>query len=182
MRKLAVELLELGWESVAAKVLCDQMHFIATIASATNTTADDPLARETMEQGIQAGRIARSAGCFRRQVKADSIAAMWSSDPLHGRVQLLGNIRASEETKSVEPGLLGGLGAALLVCDLRARIRARQRIKDLNGLANDLFDEAGLDRVYIYDALKYWIPFTPKDVTPYMRHLAKQLNVTYVRR
>ena len=182
MQKLAIELLDLGWESLAAKVLCDQMHFSATVAGASDIPADDPLARVTVEQATHASRISRSAGCFRRQIKADSIAAMWTPDPLEGRVQLLGNIRASEETKSVEPGLLGGLGAALLVCDLRARISTGKPIKNLHALANDLFDEAGLDKSYIYDALKYWIPFTPKRVNVHMLALAKELHVQFVKR
>lgn len=182
MQKLAVDLLDLGWESVAAKVLCDLMHFWATIANATDLTMDHPLAKTTLEHAVHASRLSRSSGCFRRQVKADSIAAMWMPDPLEGRVQLLGNIRASEETRSVEPGLLGGLGAALLTCDLRAKISAGKTIIDLRTLANDLFDEAGLDRVYLYDALKYWIPFTPKEIGKRMWRLKGEMNVELVSR
>ena len=182
LQKLAVELLDLGWESLAAKVMCDHMHLLAVIASASKATVDDPLAKLTAEQATHAGRISRSAGCFRRQVKADSIAAMWTSDPLEGRVQLLGNIRAAEETRSVEPGLLGGLGAALLTCDFRARMRSGQPIKNLRTLVTDLFDEAGLDRLYIYDALKYWIPFTPAPVKTSMSKLAKEMGVKFVQR
>lgn len=179
MEKLAVQLLDIGWESVAAKVMCDKMHFLATIASTEGLTADHPSAKAIVEQATHASRVSRSAGCFRRQVKADSIGAMWAPDPLEGRVQLLGNIRASEETKSVEPGLLGGLGGALLVCDLRARLNTGQSIKNLRRLTYDLFDEAGLDRAYIYEALKYWIPFTPASVIHYMTDLATEMNVEF---
>lgn len=92
IQKLAEGLLELGWESAAAKVLCDRLHFLATVASNSDLTPEDPVAREIVDQARQANSIARAAGCFRRQIKADSIGAMWNPDPLEGRVQLLGNI------------------------------------------------------------------------------------------
>jgi hypothetical protein len=182
LQKLAVELLDIGWESLAAKVTCDHMHLLAILASTSEVTIDEPLAKVTVEQATHAAQISRSSGCFRRQVKAESIAAMWTLDPFESRVQILGNIRVVEETRSVEPGLLGGLGAALLTCDLRARTRAGQSIKNLKELAAEVFDEAGLHRDYIYDALKYWIPFTPAPIKQSMFKLAGEMGVKFVQR
>jgi SIR2-like domain len=180
MQKLTVELLNIGWESVAAKVTCDHMHLLAILASTTKVNVDEPLAKVTVDQAAHAAKISRSSGCFRRQVKAESIAAMWTLDPVESRVQILGIIRVVEETRSVEPGLLGGLGAALLTCDLRARTRMGQTIKNLKKLAADVFDEAGLHRDYIHDALRYWIPFAPAPIKKQMLNLAEEMGVTLV--
>lgn len=174
IQKLAEGLLESGWESAAAKVLCDRLHLLATIASNCGLTPEDSIAKEIVEQARQANSIARAAGCFRRQIKADSIGAMWNPDPLDGRVQLLGNIRAWEAMGSIEPGILGGLGTGLLVCELRARMQSGDPIVSIKRIAEDLFEEIGL-RGYLVDAMRYWTPFPPRDIRVSLERLKEEV-------
>lgn len=174
IQKLADDLLELGWESAAAKTLCDRVHLLSTTASNGHSSPESPIAKEIVEQAHQANSIARSAGCFRRQIKADSIGAMWNPDPFEGRVQLLGNIRAAEAMKSIEPGILGGLGGGLLVCELRAKQRSGKKLESIQSIANDLFEEIGL-KGYLNDALEYWIKFAPHDIKLMLNKLAESV-------
>jgi hypothetical protein len=167
----AEELLKMGWESLAAKVLVDGAELLARMAKDAKGEWKD-----VMEQALRAEAVARTAGCFRRRIKADIIGAIWNQDPQYGRTRLLGRLRASEAEHGVEPGLKHAIGAGLLACLLRS-LGKGHATSQLAQEAKRLFRESGIDENLLEEALEdYWLDLMPKKLARCLKDLREHLS------
>ncbi|MDQ3816174.1 MAG: SIR2 family protein [Acidobacteriota bacterium] len=124
----ALELLDLGWESMASKLFLDA----ATKTAKRANPGYDPKNNERiLGLAFRGGDIARSVGCFRRETKAETLIAMWLPDPQESRIRILSKIRAAEfhpdaggttpleNIDIIEPALLATLTAGLFASHIR---------------------------------------------------------------
>lgn len=162
--KAANEALDLGWESMAAKVLLDA----ASLRAKATNMGKGMAAPYTVDLAQRAEAIARSVGCFRRAVKADVLAAMWGSNAREGRTRLLGRTRAVDTGSGLEPALLDGLAAALAVCHLSATRPLPKRA--LKEEIESVVNEAGID--WNVDNVKnYWLNHAPDEAAKKLRQV-----------
>lgn len=157
LKRTALQLLDIGWEAMSAKLYLD-----IAMETAKNAYGDyDPRTSETILGLAFRGRdIARSTGCFRREVKAETLAAMWLPDPQESRIRILSKIRAAEFHPSgsdktlyknaavIEPALVAGLTAGLLASHVRSlslHFRTDPELdKKLKESVTPLLEEAGI--------------------------------------
>lgn len=171
--RTASQLLDLGWESMASKLFLD----LATITAQNATGSYDPQTSEKILGLAFHGRdIARSTGYFRREVKAETLAAMWLPNPQESRIRILSKMRAAEfyppsgsitapkPGAVIEPALVAGLIAGLLAShirslDLHSRT-APELDQKLRESISPLLNEAGIK----------WLD-APKNLLLYWRDL-----------
>ena len=169
----ALELLTLGWESMSAKLFLDAA---AKIARDEAPQYYDPaISRKILRLTARGGEVARATGFFRREAKADVLAAMWLPNPQESRIRILSKIRAAEffptgKQKSghrnnslIEPAMMAGLTAGLLASHVRSLdLYARSEGELVNQLRTSftpLLSEAGIKWKEVPRALlAYWEP------------------------
>ena len=172
IKKLALRLLDNGWESMSSKLFLD-----AAMVTAENASGYDPQTNETiLELAIRGGDIARSTGYFRREAKAETLVAMWLPDAQESRIRVLSKIRAAEfypfgndktsftNSAVVEPALMAGLTAGLLASHIRSLALhskgEKELDKKLKASVKPLLEEAGI----------VWQD-VPKTLLPYWENL-----------
>lgn len=115
--ELISSLLRCGWESMAAKVMCDKVSALAEKAKSTATITP----AEILQNAQRAEAIARTIGCIRRRVKADILAAMWDPNPVAARERLLRRLMINNHGWLIEPGLVYAIGIGLLACQIQIK-------------------------------------------------------------
>lgn len=174
--RLIGRLLDLGWESMAAKVLCDRLQPLTEKANSKKRSSNSKQRSliEILDVAARAAALAKSSRSTRRQLKADVVAAMWNPDPQEGRLTILNAFQRSETGIQLEPALYSGLTAGLAVAHQRFRSRAGRR-------AGDPFEEledSGVDVKRIDVAhLDYWLKtFGPQEYKPAYSKLVKRVK------
>jgi SIR2-like protein len=180
LENTALRLLDIGWESMSAKLFLDA----ATATASKALGSYDPKTSETiLGLAVRGGDIARSTGYFRREAKAETLAAMWLPDPQESRIRILSKIRAAEfhpdsHTKAsyrnigvIEPALMATLTAGLLASHIRSLDlhSADPKILDekLKASVTPLLEEAGISwREVPTTLLPYWENLIEKRLQP----------------
>jgi hypothetical protein len=113
------ELIDGGWESGAAKLSLD--YATRAIAHRLDAPLPTPFSLAERDRLEQASMLARLSGCYRREIKADILRALWLDAPDVGRARLFGYARSvdSDSVPLIEPSLLVGLAVAIAVCTSR---------------------------------------------------------------
>jgi hypothetical protein len=184
----AMRLVWLGWESMGAKVLGDRLmrmakerseHMPQNVVDSAATMISG--AHEMLAEANRAEAMARLAGCSRRIVKAVTIGSMWNPDPQNARLRVLGELSAPQALKTLEPGIYRGVAAALLSCDLRARldrgltspVAVRRDADEGRRLAEEvdgMLEESGVERPYRREAMEdYWLNAMPPHLAQIVR-------------
>ena len=186
-----MRLFELGWESLGAKIMGDRLMNLARKraddarkARVDSAAAIISYANEVLEEANRTESLARLAGCSRRIVKAVTLGSMWNPDPRQARLRVLGELSAGEALKALEPGIYRGVAAALLSCDLRARLdrrltsaeAVRQEARERQRLAEEVYGmlvESGVEQAYQRDAMAdYWLGAMP----PHLADIVKEIR------
>ena len=187
----AMQLFWLGWESLGAKKMGDRLMDLAIerAAKVRDNKVDSAAtmishAHEVLEEANRAEALARLAGCARRIVKAVTLGSMWDPDPQHARLRVLGELSAPEALKALEPGIYRGVAAALLSCDLRARLdrrltsaeAVRKSANEKRRLAEEIdgmLEESGVEQAYRREAMEeYWLRAMP----PHLADIVKLIR------
>lgn len=177
LEKLGIDLLELGWESMAAKVLADKVSYMAKGYchfeskgewGSRNTPVFSRL--DILSEAKRVGEIAKVTGCIRRRIKSDILFALWNEDPRISRNRLLAQLQSNGNADSnmrLEAAMKNAIGIGLVFCHLRL---AQQ---DINSKTN-IFDEAkeslftaGFKRpekALSKGNINYWGQFIPKEI------------------
>lgn len=188
----AMRLFQLGWESLGAKVMGDRLMQLATrrAVEARSERVDSAATmisagHEVLEEANRTEALARLAGCSRRIVKAVTLGSMWNPDPQQARLRVLGELSAPEALKALEPGIYRGVAAALLSCDLRARLdrgltsaaAVRQDVGERDQLANEIdgmLEESGVELTYRWEAMTdYWLRPMPPHLADIVEKIRK---------
>lgn len=152
--KLALQLLDVGWESMAAKVFSDRAFWMAEL-SKTNSLFS---AGDVQNEGLRTSTVASAAGCTRRKVKGDVLAAIWSFDPREARAKMLGEFLSG--SAQVEPGVRTAIAAGLIGCHLRLRAASSK-----HGILKEVADALGEIGMESKDLtkrdLRYWAKVSP---------------------
>ena len=149
---LVTKLLELGWESMASKVVLDLAY---QFARQKRVSGQQIL--EIIDLAARAEAIARSVGCFRRQVKAEVLISLWTQDPNEGRQRILNRLRAAQTEQNnfvrssqghydVEPALFAGFAAGFFcnhIKDLGQRYTGEKLEREIRVTKKPLLSEAG---------------------------------------
>jgi|GEM_PF-3180679 hypothetical protein len=168
--RLAIKLLDSGWESIAAKVLTDKLCLMAKLLNSTNNEKCDLglTYSDIISEASRAESIAKVSGCFRRRVKADVINAFWNKNPNGTRNRLLAQLKSGYYggTYHMELGLIQAIGMGLVVNQLRFEGNSRISNTDTCDLVNKILDEAGLEKNMVltkknYD---YWEEMVPNEL------------------
>ncbi len=156
------KLLQVGWESIAAKVAGDHVAEKALRVDGQNKTPSEKARIRDLADGAEG--LARAAGSFWRHFKPAVLKAFWSSRPEIARLELLSKMNSAREVAN--PMLLSGLVAGLVVCELR--------INDLKkagsyGVSTEnlitMLEEVGLQHEYLGAAFNsYWDRYVPPEV------------------
>ena len=172
LTKIALKLLALGWESMSAKLFLDAA---AKIARDEAPLYYDPaISRKILRLTARGGEVARATGFFRREAKADILAAMWLPNPQESRIRILSKIRAAEffptgkqnsahrNNSLIEPALMAGLTAGLLASHIRSLdlyASEGELVNQLRASFTPLLSEAGIKWKEVPKALlAYWEP------------------------
>jgi hypothetical protein len=115
--ELAEKLLDLGWESIAGKVMLDDIKRLVDEANEDDSPDKIVEIQNTLERSEA---VSRMAGATRRRIKADVLSAMWDPRPREGRHRILGALKRSELEGKLEPGLFSALFAGLVICHARS--------------------------------------------------------------
>lgn len=175
---LAERLLDVGWESMAAKVFLDAAEINAKKAP---QSYDARTTHQIVELATRGRDIARSGAYFRREAKAQVLMAMWLPDPHESRVQILSKIRAAELVvtddslpasvgRLIEPALVSALTAALLAAHIRSlQLHYPEAIeRRLRESMGPLLDEAGLPWAIVpRELLGFWRLLIEYGLRPY---------------
>lgn len=184
LERTALRLLDIGWESMSSKLFLDA----ATATAKKAPEYYDPRKSETIiGLAVRGGDIARSTGYFRREAKAETLAAMWLPDPQESRIRILGKIRAAEfhpdtQIKAphrniavIEPALMATLTAGLLASHIRSLDlhSGDHEILDrkLKASVRFLLEEAGINWPDVPTTLlQYWENLIEKRLqSPFMK-------------
>ena len=105
----------------------------------------------------RAAALARLAGTFRREIKADVLTAIWSPDAQDGRTRLLSRLRALE-SRNIEPALIDGLATGLASC-----AAATSPGRFTSNKLRDNLTEAGfvVDEIDLKNVTEYWLISDP---------------------
>ncbi|MBF0347351.1 MAG: hypothetical protein HQL81_06760, partial [Magnetococcales bacterium] len=155
---LSIELLDVGWEAISAKVVLDDL-----MDSVKNNSRD-----KIIEKADRSVSLARLAGTFRREIKAEVIKAMWS-DAQDGRILLL-NCLHSLHNRTIEPSLREGIVTGLLACFSSKKYGKSDITAHLN--------ECGVSDVNAlsFSNLNYWAGFSPEPVKIYLNYNINKLE------
>ncbi len=152
-KNLIPRLMDIGWESIAAKVALD--------CAKVNAKAEKPDHSKVYDQAVQGAQLAMAAGCRRRQVLGDVLSALWHRDPKEARSLILG--RCLSDSDDLEQGLKDGLATAIIACNISAN--NDRKTVTLDGKDLDLWvKSAGLpywDRKNVKD---FWLKLVPKQI------------------
>ncbi len=171
MQLLEDRLLDVGWESMAAKVCGDKVAFEAEAAAKGESRR--AIVR-ILDESERAEGLARLAGSFWRHFKPSVLHAFWNPNSAQARLALLGKINAARNV--ADPMLLSGLVAGLVVCELKLLARrakvpnGRQLWKHLTAMLT----ESSLKELHLREALNgYWNKYMPKDIRKQVREIRK---------
>lgn len=158
-RELVTRLLDIGWESIAAKVVLDR---VRPIVKASKKLGPEVVTELIMESAERAEGLALLAGATRRRLKAEVILSMWDPQASQGRLRIRSALRRIETEGELEPGLYSSLFAGLIVSGARSYLKASLSV---NTVVNELFQyarEMGFDeRLLNSDQLIYWKDYAP---------------------
>lgn len=156
----------------AAKLFLDAA---AQIARNAPQYYDPAVSRKILRLTARGGEVARATGFFRREAKAETLAAMWLPNPQESRIRILSKIRAAEffpsgKTKNahrnsslIEPAMMAGLTAGLLASHLRSLdlyVKSERELEvQLRSSFTPLLSEAGIKWKDVPKSLLgYWEP------------------------
>lgn len=146
---LPVRLLDVGWESLAAKVIGDLIK--------RKIKEEEGLTRfQVLEMCERMATIARGCGATRRLIKSEIIASFWDPDPHHGRQRIMNAIRRTASPNfTLEPALYNGLVAGFIVAHLQFNKRAS--VQSIGHEFDSLLHEAGIDKIDLdFHMLAWW--------------------------
>lgn len=108
-----------GWEAAAAKLCLDDAS--GAILRRLNESPPRVISLAERDRLEQASMLARMSGCYRREIKADILRALWLDAPDAGRVRLFGHARSVgvDSVPLIEPPLMVGLAVGIAVCTSR---------------------------------------------------------------
>ncbi len=176
----AKQLINLGWESMAAKVLTDKCFLLAkainhefpnkfTENNKLSTSYNDSnnhfeINLQTLNSDTKrAERIARSTGYTRRRIKSDVLNSIWNTNPYKARNNLLSILL--ESNFHFEPMLKKAIGIGFVVNSINILNikQERKTIKELDNYIQKMLVEVGLNPEYILEKrnINYWKEITP---------------------
>lgn len=175
LEQLGMQLLEVGWESMAAKVFLDKAFLMAQgIVSLEEEPVDveEPLFRniDIINEAKRAEGIARVTGFFRRRIKCDVIGAIWNKNLQESRQRLLALLQLNDRSDSptqIEPLLKNTIGIGLVVNQLCFEgLCSKSDKKDVEKIVEKTLQEAGLEKNDVLEKrnVDYWGRIVPKEI------------------